>query len=254
MAATAITTIACLLGAPILMAEQNWDDHNRSNRFTALHFAEDYLNSCEKDAILFTNGDNDTYPLWYAQNVEGFRTDVRIINQSLLPTDWYSQVLLTKVYNSEPLPLTLKKGDLASGVNDYYQYSAGKDFAPIYLSTYIKQLTSERTQYYSNTKFRVPVNKAAVIAAGIVKERDSASIESDIIIDFPKRAMNKGDLVLLDLIATNAATGWPAVPQTRLVGGQSQVGCPPLGHLARPIRATNPGLGPRVGHCAQRFV
>ncbi len=207
MAAASIAAVAAL-SAPALMGSQGWDDHDRSGRYIGIDFAKNCLMSCPPNAILFTNGDNDTYPLWYAQNVEGFRTDVRIINQSLLPTDWYSQVLLTKVYNSEPLPLTLKKGDLASGVNDYYQYSAGKDFAPIDLSTYIKQLTSERTQYYSNTKFKVSINKAAVIAAGVVKESDSASIVSDIIIDFPKRAMNKGDLVLLDLIATNAATGW----------------------------------------------
>jgi hypothetical protein len=85
------------------MANQNWDDHNRSNRLTALNFAENYLNSCAKDAILFTNGDNDTYPLWYAQNVENIRSDIRIINLSLLGTDWYADGLRRPAYDGKPV-------------------------------------------------------------------------------------------------------------------------------------------------------
>lgn len=207
MTAAVLAAVVALSG-PALMAKDGWDDHDRSGRYLGIDFAKDYLMSCPENAVLFTNGDNDTYPLWYAQNVEGIRTDVRIINQSLLPTDWYSQVLLTKVYKSEPLPLTLTKEQLAAGINDYFQFQQGKDFAPKDLRSLIKELTSGKSPYFSNRKFRVPVNKAAALASGVVSAADSAQIASEIIIDFPARGLNKGDLVLLDLVATNAETGW----------------------------------------------
>ena len=110
-----IVLASTMLGAPLLMASQNWDDHDRSGRYIGIDMAKNFLEPLEQNAVLFCNGDNDTYPLWYAQNVEGIRTDVRIINQSLLPTDWYSSVLLDKVYESEPLPLSLTKEDLQTG-------------------------------------------------------------------------------------------------------------------------------------------
>lgn len=204
----AVVAGALALSAPVLMGSQGWDDHDRSGRYLGIDFAKNYLMSCPENAILFTNGDNDTYPLWYAQNVEGIRTDVRIINQSLLPTDWYSQVLLTKVYKSEPLPLTLTKDQLASGINDYFQYQDNKDYFPKDLSTVIKTMVNGKSPYYSTRKFKVPVDKNAVLAAGVVGLKDTADIVKEIIIDFPGRGLNKGDLVLLDLIATNAATGW----------------------------------------------
>jgi len=110
-----VATMASVLLVPVNMGYQNWDDHDRSGRSIGIDMAKNFLESLEPNAVLFCNGDNDTYPLWYAQNVEGIRTDVRIINQSLLPTDWYSSVLLDKVYESEPLPLSLTKEDLQTG-------------------------------------------------------------------------------------------------------------------------------------------
>lgn len=207
VAAGALATVVSL-SAPYLMGSQGWDDHDRSQRYLGVDFAKNYLNSCPPNAILFTNGDNDTYPLWYAQNVEGVRRDVRIINQSLLPTDWYSQVLKHKVYESDALPLTMSEQQLAAGINDYFMYQDQKNFAPIDLAEFVKDLSSSGQQYYSYKKLRVKVDKKAVLAAGVVPMKDSSKIVSDIIIDFPNRSLNKGDLVLLDLIATNAATGW----------------------------------------------
>jgi hypothetical protein len=110
-----VATLASVILVPVNMGYQNWDDHDRSGRRIGIDMAKNFLESLEPNAVLFCNGDNDTYPLWYAQNVEGIRTDVRIINQSLLPTDWYSSVLLDKVYESEPLPLSLTKEDLQTG-------------------------------------------------------------------------------------------------------------------------------------------
>jgi hypothetical protein len=107
-AAASIATIAALF-IPILMAAQNWDDHDRSGRYTMRDFGMNYLRSCEPNAILFTNGDNDTFPLWYAQDVEGFRTDVRVCNLSYLQTDWYVDQMRRQAYDSKPLPIKWDK-------------------------------------------------------------------------------------------------------------------------------------------------
>lgn len=196
------------LSGPLLMGSQGWDDHDRSGRYLGIDFAKNYLVSCPQNAILFTNGDNDTYPLWYAQNVEGIRTDVRIINQSLLPTDWYSQVLLSKVYKSDPLPLTLTMEQLKAGVNDYFQLQDNRSQAPTDLRTFINNLVNSKTPSFSATNFTVPVDAKAVVEAGVVDASEAASIAPILQISFPGRGLNKGDLVLLDLIATNAEQGW----------------------------------------------
>ncbi len=111
-------TIATLLLVPVIMAGQNWDDHDRSGRYTARDFAYNYLNSCAPNAILFTNGDNDTFPLWYAQEVEGIRTDVRVINLSYLNTDWYIDQMKRKAYKSDPVPFSLTHEQYAQGTRD----------------------------------------------------------------------------------------------------------------------------------------
>ena len=104
-AAAAVASITALL-VPIQMAGQNWDDHDRSGRYVCRDFGANYLESCEPNAILFTNGDNDTFPLWYAQEVEGIRTDVRVCNTSYLQTDWYADQMKKQAYESEPLPIS----------------------------------------------------------------------------------------------------------------------------------------------------
>src|SRR5690606_9882785 len=101
-----IVIAVTMLAAPVLMASENWDDHDRSDRYTALAMAKAYLNSCEPNAILYTIGDNDTFPLWYAQEIEGIRTDIRIVNTSLFNTDWYIDQMKAKAYESEPLPIS----------------------------------------------------------------------------------------------------------------------------------------------------
>ena len=114
-----ISTTIALLIAPVIMASENWDDHDRSGRFTALEVAKNYLNSCDKNAILFTNGDNDTFPLWYAQEVEGIRTDVKVVNLSLFNTSWYIDQMKRASYEAGPIPSSLSHDDYRTGTRDY---------------------------------------------------------------------------------------------------------------------------------------
>ena len=114
-----LVTLILLLFVPGIMAKENWDDHDRSHRYTAKAFAHNFLNSCRPNAILFTNGDNDTFPLWYYQEVEGYRTDVRIVNLSYLTADWYIEQMTYKFYDSDPLPISMKKEQYVQGNRDY---------------------------------------------------------------------------------------------------------------------------------------
>jgi hypothetical protein len=114
-----VVAVVSLVAVPGLMAMENWDDHDRSGRYTARAFARNYLNSCDENAIIFTNGDNDTFPLWYVQEVEGFRTDVRVVNLSYLTADWYIEQMMYKFYESDPLPLSMSKKQYRQGIRDY---------------------------------------------------------------------------------------------------------------------------------------
>ena len=136
-----IIPIALGLFVPGVLAYNNWDDHNRSNRSTARDFAANYLNSCDYNAILFTNGDNDTFPLWYIQEVEGVRTDVRVANMSLLSTDWHINQMKKRAYDSDPLPINMRESVYRSGNRDYVLISP-----------------NDNTKYKSNSK-RLKIQK-----------------------------------------------------------------------------------------------
>jgi len=216
----AIVIGASLLASPYLMAKYNWDDHDRSNRYLGISFAKNYLNSCAKNAVLFTNGDNDTYPLWYAQNVEGIRTDVRIINLSLLGTDWYINALRRKVYDSEPLDLSISAEKLVEGKrevtsffdngqfdqNKVYPLDQVVDFMASDDKANMSNRGGEPVNFMPVKKFSMPVDRAACIKSGMVKESDS--IVSNIIFDIGASNVYKGTLVVLDILAQNAKNGW----------------------------------------------
>ncbi len=156
-----VATSVCFLGVPVLLAAQNWDDHDRSGRFTARDFAYNYLNSCNENAIIFTNGDNDTFPLWYAQEVEGIRTDVRVVNLSYFSTDWYINQMRHRAYESAPIDFTLTPEKYVPGQREviynadmkgiYFnqRYKANIDkLKPAYTALYDSLLT-----ILSNSKF-----------------------------------------------------------------------------------------------------
>ncbi len=210
-------SVGCLLLVPGLMAMQNWDDHNRSNRYTARDIAKAYLDSCEPNAIIFTNGDNDTFPLWYVQEVEGHRTDVRVVNLSLLNTDWYIDQMKRKAYDGEAVPFTFERDQYVQGTRDavYYQdLNLKNDVWNI--TDFIRWIKSDndRTrarifggreiQFFPVQKLRVNIDKEAVLANGVVDVADSAKIVDDLIIDMGSTSLlSKRDLMVLDLIAHN---------------------------------------------------
>jgi hypothetical protein len=221
---------ACLVAVPLLMASQNWDDHDRSNRYTAQSMAKSYLQSIQKDkgAIIFTIGDNDTFALWYAQEIEGFRTDVKTINSSLLGTDWYIDQMKRKTYESDPIPSQMTHDLYAYGVRDVIRYQPVldsvrwdiKDFmnwiASDHPQTKIKDLLIKTGQdpnqlpesqqegvFYPTRKIRVPVNKENVLKSGIVKPEDADKIVPYIDIDLPESALLKNQMMMLDILANN---------------------------------------------------
>ena len=224
-----VMTLICLLAVPGVMAYQNWDDHDRSNRFTARSTAKAYLDSTQENAgaMLFTIGDNDTFPLWYAQEIEGYRTDVRIINTSLFATDWYVDQMKKKAYESEPIPSQLTHDLYRYGSRDviYYQGITDsrwdiKDFMnwvgsdkPQTKFKYLLQKQGADLEaysennldivYYPTNKIRIPVNKKNVLESGLVKEKDTALIVDYIDIDLPQSALPKNRIMMLDIIANN---------------------------------------------------
>ncbi len=222
-------SLICLLAVPVLMAAQNWDDHDRSNRYTARASAKAYLDSCQKDAgaMLFTIGDNDTFPLWFAQEIEGHRTDVRIICTSLFATDWYVDQMKRKAYESDPIPSQLTHELYRYGNRDviYYQGITENRWD---VKDFMNWVASDRPQtkfryilerqgadlgeypestlnlvYYPTNKIRIPVNKENVLASGIVKAEDADLIVDYIDVDLPKSALPKNRIMMLDIMANN---------------------------------------------------
>ncbi|QYJ69364.1 glycosyltransferase family 117 protein [Flavobacterium litorale] len=203
-----------LLAAPVLMGSQNWDDHNRAGRYTALAMAKAYLSSCEPNAILYTIGDNDTFPLWYAQEVEGYRTDVRIVNTSLFMTDWYIDQMKRKAYESEPMPISLTHDKYVQGTRDYMLHIPETN-ERWNIKQFLKFVTSEdpRTKkelnnghmvnYYRTNKIRLPIDREAIIRNKAVSPAQYDSIVPYIDIDIKGDALYKNRLLMLDILANN---------------------------------------------------
>jgi len=212
--AAVLVTLFCLFIAPFMMAKDGWNDHDRSNRYTALHVARNYLNSCDKNAILFTNGDNDTFPLWYAQEVEGIRTDVRVVNLSLLNTDWYIDQMSRKAYDSEPVPFSMKKDKYIQGTRDFVYFIENpnivghrnlRELIDFVASDDIK--TKYRTQggyieYFPTKKLRIPVDSAKVVNNGTVSPKLADQIVKNIDWTMSSYGVMKNHLMVLDMLAT----------------------------------------------------
>ena len=210
-AAAIISLILCMI-VPIQMVSKTWDDHSRSNRYTCRDMAYNLLSGLDKNAMLVTHGDNDTFPLWYIQEVEGVRTDVRVINTSLLGIDWYIDQMKIKQYESEPLPIDLSKRDYFYGNNDYILVT-NTFTTPTPAKTIMTYFKDPRTRillgdnlYHGRILAKtitVPVNKENVKKYGIVSPKDYDKILDTVTLQIASSAqsMSKTDLILLNIIS-----------------------------------------------------
>jgi hypothetical protein len=201
-----IVAIAVCMLAPAIMAFQEWDDHDRSKKTLAPDIAKDYLESCEKNAILITFGDNDTYPLWYAQEVEGVRPDIRIINYSLLGIDWYANQLRYKVNQSEPIDIIWTAEQIQGHKREYLRYQEAGSKENFYdLYDVMKNVLGkgETVQYFPVKRFIVPVDTAFLRKNNIAKPTDE--LVNPLAFELPqnKNDLNRADLVILNMIAAN---------------------------------------------------
>ena len=208
--APAAAAAAVCLVVPVIMGCENWDDHDRSHRTTARDMAYNHLAALDSNALIITHGDNDTFPLWYAQEVENIRTDVRIVNTSLLGTDWYIDQMKRRQYESDPLPITLDRIQYLYGTNDYPYVTDFIDH-PILASEAIDVFRNPKfsleggdgkvIDYIPSHKLIVPVNKENVLKYGIVAEKDADKIADEVTLEIQGDRIGKTDLVILDILA-----------------------------------------------------
>lgn len=207
-AVAAILVSAVCLGVPALMASENWDDHDRSDRYVARDFGYNYLASCRPNAIIFSNGDNDTFPLWYNQEVEDQRTDVRVCNLSYLQTDWYIDQMKRGAYLSQPLPISWEQKDYVSGKNEVV-FVDDQIKEPLNIHTAFEFLLSddERTKqndesYLPAQNLFLPVDTQQVLKTGTVGAERVDEINQHIDISL-KRRLTKSELMVLEMLRTN---------------------------------------------------
>lgn len=212
--ALAIVSIASLLASPILLASQNWNDHDRSGKYTALAMAKQYLDSCGEQGMIFTIGDNDTFPLWYAQGIEKYRQDVRVVNTSLLATDWYIDDMKRKAFDSKAVPSQLTHEQYVDGTRDFVIYKESNNDT-ISIKQFMNYIASEDPRVkieYQNNKFAntypaktlaIPVNKEKVLKSGIVSPEDADLIEDVIYMNITSNALYKNTILMLDILANN---------------------------------------------------
>ena len=230
---SSVISLLIVSACPLLLGYYNWDDHDRSDRYTAQTLAKAYLDSIDEDkqAMIFTIGDNDTFALWYAQEIEEHRTDVRTINTSLIATDWYMDQMKRKAYKSEPVKSQLKHSQYAYGIRDYVKYEELIDSVRWDLKDFMNWISSdnERTKYkfllqqygyeksdlneipkftqnmifYPTNKVRFYVNKENVLKSGVVNKQNEELIVDYIDIDLPKSGLYKNQILMLDILSKN---------------------------------------------------
>ena len=204
----------CFLASPVLLAKENWDDHDRSNKYTALAMAKAYLDSCEPNAILFTIGDNDTFPLWYMQEIEGYRTDIRIVCTSLFMTDWYIDQMKMKTHNSDPIPSSFNREQYKGSLRDYSLFVERTE-EPLLLSEILQfvSLDDERAKisldsgnkvnYFPTKKVIYPIDKNTIIKNKVVNSKYYDSIVPQIEFTITDKALYKNRLMMLDIVNEN---------------------------------------------------
>lgn len=203
-----------LLAVPVIMAAQNWDDHDRSGKDTALVQAKAYMDSLDENAIIFTIGDNDTFPLWYLQEVEGYRTDVKIVCTALLVTDWYIDQMKRKTHLAEGLPISFSHNQYSGGkLNDIIYRGLTNERVPIaqfmeYIHlddprTYETAQNGQKIHTFFSNKIRIPVDKDVVLNNGLVAQKDADKILPYVDVDIKTSYMQIHRLIMLDIVAQN---------------------------------------------------
>ncbi|WBX71359.1 glycosyltransferase family 117 protein [Tenacibaculum retecalamus] len=211
--AIAVSAVS-LLAVPVLMGVQNWDDHDRDDRYVSQLNAQTYLESCDPNAIIFTIGDNDTFPLWYMQQVEGVRQDIKIVNTSLFQTAWYIDQMKKKTYEADPIPSQLTHDQYKYGTLDvayYYPLPQLKDsilpikdfmrwIASDNDATYLEVAEDSKEKFYPTNRIRIPVNKENALKTGLVAQKDANKIVDYIDITVDDQGLTKNRILMLDIL------------------------------------------------------
>ena len=257
---SALFTFLLLMAAcPILMAVENWDDHDRSDRYTARDIGANYLESCAPNSILFTYGDNDSFPVWYVQDVEEVRTDVRVANLSYIQAGWYIEMMRQKAFRSDPLPLSLGPEKYLEGVRTQIPISKRLDkpvdireivrFAGLDDRKYLIDLTGrgDYVNYLPTNKLLINVDSSVVFSNGTVKEYFRDRLLSPMIWEYSDADAFKGDLAIMDLIATN---NWKrpiyfstTVPSSQYKGLEKYFIQEGMAYRVAPVKTDDPEAG-----------
>jgi len=211
----AVTLVILLAACPVIMAFQNWDDHDRSGRYTARDIGANYLESCAPNSILFTYGDNDSFPVWYVQDVEQIRSDVRVANLSYIQAGWYIDMMRQKAFKSDPLPFSLPPEKYIEGIRVQMPVNTSVS-KPQSIKTVVRFLglddrkfqidlsgRGDFVNYLPTSKLQIDVDSAFVLSNGTVKEYFKDRIASPMIWEYTESDALKGDLAIMDLLATN---------------------------------------------------
>ncbi|HEY5593133.1 MAG TPA: DUF2723 domain-containing protein [Paludibacter sp.] len=204
---SAVVVTICCLGVPALMAQQNWDDHDRSGRYTCRDFGSNYMASTKPNAIIFTNGDNDTFPLWYNQEVEGNRTDVRVCNLSYLQTDWYIGQMKRGAYKSPPLPISWQEKDFIAGKNEVMWVDSMIPKLDVktafdFVLSPDPQTKKQGESFIPTNHLYLPVDAQQVIKTGTLPMNRAAEIVPQI--DFSlSRRLTKSELMIIEMLKEN---------------------------------------------------